>query len=103
MDRAKGSLRRELRTEFVWRPARVDRCPWSCDKSSDPFAIRASGSDGQVFEYTRRVRVLLVAVFVACVPPAETAAPAIDPSSLVLPQSSSAIAANEDLPTVILT
>ncbi len=45
--------------------------------------------------------VLTIALF-ACVPPAEEA-PAIDPSSLVLPGSTSAIEANADLPTVILT
>ncbi len=46
----------------------------------------------------------LFALLVACVPPTDDAAPtAIDPSSLVLPSSTSAIAANEDLPTVILT
>lgn len=41
-------------------------------------------------------------LMVACTPPAEDAT-AIDPASLVLPQSTTAIAANEDLPTVILT
>jgi len=46
---------------------------------------------------------LLLPFFVACVPPAEDPATAIDPSSLVLPSSSTAIPANEDLPTVILT
>jgi biopolymer transport protein ExbD len=50
------------------------------------------------------MRSLVVALLFACVPPAEEASNAvIDPSSLVLPSSTSAIAANEDLPTVILT
>ena len=46
--------------------------------------------------------VVITALLVACTPPAEDAT-AIDPASLVLPQSTSAITANEDLPTVILT
>ena len=50
------------------------------------------------------MRGLLAACLIACVPPAEDAgAMTIDPSTLVLPSSTSAIAANEDLPTVILT
>lgn len=50
------------------------------------------------------MRCLLASLLIACVPPTDEAAPiTIDPSSLVLPSSTSAIAANEDLPTVILT
>ena len=51
------------------------------------------------------MRTLLAAcLFVACVPPAEDPAGAsIDPSSLVLPSSTTAIPANADLPTVVLT
>ena len=50
------------------------------------------------------MRTLLAALLLACVPPNDEAPPvAIDPSSLVLPSSTSAVAANEDLPTVILT
>jgi biopolymer transport protein ExbD len=50
------------------------------------------------------MRWVFVALLFACVPPAEEASNAvIDPSSLVLPSSTSALPANEDLPTVILT
>jgi biopolymer transport protein ExbD len=50
------------------------------------------------------MRTLLAACLIACVPQAEEAsAMTIDPSTLVLPSSTSAIAANENLPTVILT
>lgn len=51
------------------------------------------------------MRMLLAACwFVACVPAAEDpATAAIDPSSLVLPSSTTALPANEDLPTVIMT
>jgi biopolymer transport protein ExbD len=49
------------------------------------------------------MRWLAFALFLACTPPEDASSPAIDPSSLVLPSSTSAIAANEDLPTVILT
>ncbi len=49
------------------------------------------------------MRAIVISAFlVACTPPAEDAT-AIDPASLVLPQSTSAVTANEDLPTVILT
>jgi len=47
-------------------------------------------------------RGLAVAFFLACTPPPEDAN-AIDPASLVLPQSTSAITADADLPTIILT
>ncbi len=46
-------------------------------------------------------RGLAVLFVFSCVPPPEPSA--IDPASLVLPQSTSAVTANEDLPTVILT
>jgi len=50
------------------------------------------------------MRTLLAAcLFVACVPPPDDAATAIDPSSLVLPSSTTALPADADLPTVILT
>ena len=50
------------------------------------------------------MRTLLCLLFLACVPPAEDAATtAIDPSTLVLPSSTTAVPANADLPTVILT
>ncbi len=48
------------------------------------------------------MRSLLVAFLIACVPPADDAS-SIDPSSLVLPSSTTAIDANADLPTIILT
>jgi biopolymer transport protein ExbD len=43
------------------------------------------------------------ACLLACAPQEEASSPAIDPSTLVLPSSTSAIAANVDLPTVILS
>ncbi|HEY1958743.1 MAG TPA: hypothetical protein VGH28_24175 [Polyangiaceae bacterium] len=50
------------------------------------------------------MRTLFLLFLLACVPPAEdAAATAIDPASLVLPSSTTAVPANEDLPTVILT
>jgi biopolymer transport protein ExbD len=45
---------------------------------------------------------LFIGFLAACTPVAEDAT-AIDPTSLVLPQSTSAVAANEELPTIILT
>jgi biopolymer transport protein ExbD len=45
---------------------------------------------------------VLAVLALGCAPPAEDAA-AIDPASLVLPSSTTAVPANADLPTVILT
>ena len=94
------------------RLERNSRCAWRAaialhghGKFLRPFRDKSFTLRGPSFRSTIAcMRWIALSCFLACTPPVEEAsAPSIDPASLVLPSSTSAIAANEDLPTIILT